>query len=316
MVKYFLKSLIGGNNVVINVKKIFKVLLAVSVITIVLGIGLASFVGNSPIGDYNSIGLININNVIGEESSSSFLEPIQPSFLSQLRSAEKDHQIQALVLRINSPGGSAATSQELYQTVLRIRNKGIPVVVSMGDVAASGGYYIAAAADHIFANGATITGSIGVIMQFSNYQELLDKVGIKFETVKSGQFKDAGSGWRSLTPTERDLFNELILDTWDQFVTDIVTARGLDRGVVEAVADGRILTGRQALEVGLVDEIGGMEEAIQKAKELANIEGTVNIKEYVTKPRLIDRLLAVFQVIPQFINEIKQPAVRLKYQQP
>lgn len=292
----------------LNLKKVLKVILIISVATIFLAIGLASVNTNAPVILGDKIGLININNVIGGESSSSIFEASRPSFLVQLRSAAKDPEIKALVLRIDSPGGSAGTSQELYQTVLRISEKGIPVVVSMGDIAASGGYYVAAGADYIFANGATITGSIGVIMEFVNFQELYDKIGVEFEVVKSGEFKDSGNANRSLTARELELYSDLIYDTWDQFVSDIVTARGLDREAVEAIADGRILSGRQALEVGLIDELGGLDEAIEKAKELANIQGAAEIKEYLDKPHFLDRLI-------QLINPLKEPAVQLKYQQ-
>lgn len=291
----------------IDFRKVLKVVLIVSIVAIFLSIGLASINGNTPVVLRNKIGLININDVIGSESTDSLFES-SPSYLTQLRRAEKDPEIKALVLRIDSPGGSAATSQELYQTVLRIREKGIPVVVSMGDMAASGGYYVAAAADYIFANGATITGSIGVIMQFANFQELFDKLGIKVEVIKSGEFKDVGSNSRQLTEEEEELLQELIIDTWDQFVADIVSARSLPREQVEAVADGRILSGRQALEVGLVDELGGLEEAIAKAKDLANIEGTVEIKEYNDKTNFLYRFT-------QLLNPLKQPTVQLKYQQ-
>lgn len=216
------------------------------------------------------------------------------SALDQLRAAEEDPQIRAVVLRINSPGGSAAASQELYSAILRFRQKGIPVVASLGDMAASGGYYAAAAADYIYANGSTITGSIGVIMQTYNFEELYSKLGIGVDVIKSGEFKDTGSSFRSLTEAETELLSTLIHDAWDQFVEDVAIARGLEREIVEAVADGRILTGRQALQAGLVDALGDLEDATQKAVELAGITGTYFIRTYQKEPSWIQRLLSTF----------------------
>ena len=261
-------------------KWVFLLLALVAVIRVVrFGFNLVQF--------GSGIALIRIEGAI----DGSTLIPAS-SALDQLRAAEKDPQIKAVVLRINSPGGSAAASQELYNAVLRFRQRGIPVVASLGDISASGGYYAASAADYIYANGSTITGSIGVIMQTFNFEELYRKLGIGVEVVKSGEFKDTGSSFRSLTETETELLSELINDAWDQFVEDVANARDLQREQVEAVADGRILTGRQALEAGLVDALGDLEDATQKAVELAGITGSYFIRTYQKDPSLLQRLLS------------------------
>lgn len=204
-------------------------------------------------------------------------------FIADLDAAREDKSVKAVVLRINSPGGSAAASQELYQAIRRLREKK-PVICSMGDAAASGGYYMAAACDKIYANPATITGSIGVISQFVNLQGLLQKIGVRDATFKSGKFKDAGSPFRQLTPEERQLFQAMIGDIYQQFLTDVVAGRKaatggkLTRAALLKVADGRVLTGRQAKRALLIDELGGLHEAITAAGELGGIKGKPRVR--------------------------------------
>ncbi len=295
----------------ISGRKIIGGLLAVSALTIIIAV-VISVSGSGGFGD--NIGLIYIEGVITSSTGASILPINRQTAISQLRAAESDPNIKALVIRIDSPGGSSGTSQELYQAVLRIRNKGIPVIISMGDTAASGGYYIASAADYIFANGSTITGSIGVIMEFINLEELYNKIGIEYEIIKSGQFKDAGNPSRHLTATEEELFQELIFDVWDQFVTDVANGRGLERARVEAIADGRILTGRQGVEVGLIDELGGLDDAIDKAIEIADVSGPVNIKTYQEPTTWLQRFLSVLGSVPQLLTNLPQNIISLKYQ--
>jgi protease-4 len=164
--------------------------------------------------------------------------------------------------------------------VLRIRTSGKPVVVSMGDVAASGGYYIASAATEIFAGNGTLTGSIGVIIQATDMSQLFGKIGLRPETIKSGKFKDMFSPNRPLTEEERRLAKSMILDIYDQFVDDVREGRkhrGLTRHQLMAVADGRVMTGRQAMKAKLVDRIGGLEDAINEAGRLGGITGRPNV---------------------------------------
>jgi protease IV len=180
--------------------------------------------------------------------------------------------IGAIVLHVNSPGGGVAISQEIYDAVNRAREMK-PVVVSMASVAASGGYYIACPADLIVANPGTITGSIGVIMQFYTAGGLMEKIGIGQETVKSGELKDVGSLARELSGEERLMLQSVIMDTHEQFVTAIAEGRGLDEDVVRPLADGSIYSGHQAYNLGLVDTLGGLNEAVEIAAELADISG-------------------------------------------
>lgn len=192
--------------------------------------------------------------------------------IEQIDDFKDDASVKAIVLRINSPGGGVSPSQEIYDEVKAAADVK-PVVVSMGAVAASGGYYIAVPAQRILANPGTITGSIGVIMQFTNIQELLGKVGLKSQVVKSGQHKDIGSPVRPMSAADREILQSLIDDVYSQFVQTVSESRNLELDRVRQLADGRIYTGRQALEAGLVDQLGGYQDAIRVAADLAGIEG-------------------------------------------
>ncbi len=196
--------------------------------------------------------------------------------IKQLAEYGKDDSVKAIVLRIESPGGGVSPSQELYEEIGRTAKKK-PVVVSMGAVAASGGYYIASAAKKIYANPGTITGSIGVIMQFTNLEELFSKIGFQMEIVKSGAYKDVGNPAREITPEERAYLQGLIDNVHQQFIRDVARGRGMQVEEVQEVADGRIFTGEQAKELGLVDELGNLEDAINAAAEMAGIEGEPKI---------------------------------------
>ena len=184
----------------------------------------------------------------------------------------KDDSIEAVVLRVDSPGGGVGPSQEIYTEIERLTALK-PVVVSMGSVAASGGYYVAAPADKIVANPGTITGSIGVIMGFTNYEELLEKIGLKSTVVKSGKHKDIGSPVRPMTDEDRAILQSLIDDVHRQFVSAIAKGREMDPDAVLDLADGRIFTGKQAMELGLVDQLGNFRDAVTLAASLADIEG-------------------------------------------
>jgi protease-4 len=190
----------------------------------------------------------------------------------QLDRYDRDDDIKAIVVRIDSPGGSVVPAQEIYDKVLEVK-KNKKVVISMGTLAASGGYYIASAADRIVANPGTITGSIGVIAQFPQIRELLDKIGIKSTVIKSGRFKDAGSPSREMTAGEKQLIQGIVDDIYRQFVEVVSLNRNKPEAEIEAIADGRIFTGRQALSLGLIDELGNMEHAIRVAAELSGIDG-------------------------------------------
>ena len=196
-----------------------------------------------------------------EETVLSFSGTTQSS-LKKIRKAIKDDSIKGVLLRINSPGGTVGASQEINQAVTELKAEK-PVVTSMGDITASGGYYIACATDKIYANPGTLTGSIGVIMNMLNFKGLADKVGVYPEVIKSGKFKDIASPYRQMSEEERNLLQAIIMDSYDQFVTAVATGRKMKREEVLKLADGRIFTGRQAKTVGLVDELGSQKDAIE-----------------------------------------------------
>jgi protease-4 len=194
----------------------------------------------------------------------------------QLKKFKKDKGIKAIILRINSPGGAVGPTQEIYREVQRtLETK--KVIASLGGVAASGGYYIAAATKKIVANPGTITGSIGVIMEFARFEDLLNKIGIKFEVLKSGEFKDIGSPHRELTARDKELISALIADIQKQFVDAVASGRDLSIEKTREIADGRIFSGAQAKELGLVDVLGNFQDAVELVKNMATIKGDVTL---------------------------------------
>jgi len=196
------------------------------------------------------------------------------SVIGTLRALGNNGDVKAIVLRVNSPGGSAAASQEIYNEIQRVRKaSGKPILVSMGDVAASGGYYISAAADEIFADPATVTGSIGVIFSGLNVRGLLGKIGIEAETITAGRLKDIGSPYRPMTPEERGLIQGLLNDVHTQFIEAVAAGRKLDVAAVRKIADGRIFTGLEAMKLGLVDKSGGLRQTVERAGQLGGIKG-------------------------------------------
>ncbi len=207
-----------------------------------------------------------------------------------LEQAANNSAVKAVVVHVNSPGGSVVASDEIYHAFQRFEK---PMVVAMSDVAASGGYYIACGGDHVIAHPDTLTGSIGVISQFLNVDELLDKVGIDAVVITSGPRKDIGSPYREMTEEEKALWQEIIDQVYDDFVDVVAEARDLPGAEVEELADGRIYTGQQAIELGLVDEVGTREDAIAKAAELGDIEGTPRVIEMKPRPSFVDMLYGV-----------------------
>ncbi|MCD6261447.1 MAG: signal peptide peptidase SppA [Deltaproteobacteria bacterium] len=203
---------------------------------------------------------------------------------SQIEDFKKDKTIKAIILRINSPGGAVGPTQEIYreiQKTLRFKK----VIVSMGGIAASGGYYIASAANKIVASPATITGSIGVIMHFVRIDDLLSRIGVKFEVLKSGEFKDTGSPYRKLTSRDKELLNSLLAEIKRQFVTDVAKGRHLKIADVMKIADGRIILGSQAYKLGLVDALGNFQDAVDLAKKISGLKDNVKLV-YPEKERL------------------------------
>jgi protease-4 len=204
------------------------------------------------------IGVVDVSGVINASKET----------LSQLIRFRRDKDIKAIVVRVDSPGGQVGPSQEIYAAIQRAR-KDKKVVVSMGTLAASGGYYIASAADRVWANPGTITGSIGVISEFPEVEALLDLARVKVTTVKSGALKDVGSPLRPMTPEEHKYLQGFVDDVYEQFLSDVASARKLDKEELRKIADGRILTGVEAKKAHLVDELGNLEDAIEGACKLA-----------------------------------------------
>ncbi len=233
------------------------------------------------------------------------------NIVSQLDKYSRDSSVKGIVLRIDSPGGGIAASQEIYEKVKKVRDSGKVVIASMGGVAASGGYYIACGTDSIMANPGTTTGSIGVIAELPNTRELMNKLGIKFEVIKSGQYKDTGSPHRDITPAERKLMQDLIDNAYQQFVTVVVKETGLSRRQVLKYADGRVFTGQQGFEYGFIDTLGTYEDAINLAADAAGITGKPKtIKKRKQKITLFDLL---FQDVRSAF-ELLQRFPRIKYQ--
>jgi len=195
----------------------------------------------------------------------------------ELKTHRDNPLVKAVVLRINSPGGVVGPTQELHAAVLRLREAGKPVVASLGAVAASGGYYVAVAADKIYANPGTLTGSIGVIFQLPNLDGLMKKVGIDYVVVKAGRYKDIGNISRTMTPEERQVLQSLLDDVHAQFISAVATGRKLDRAQVVGFADGRIVSGSQAKDLRMVDALGGLEEAVDGAATLAGLPKSPNV---------------------------------------
>lgn len=218
-------------------------------------------------GDLDSrIALLTVKGTILDTGSSSIWEEVEydhQGFLSQLESIRNDETVKGVVLHVDSPGGGVLESAEIYEKLIQVKEeRQIPIYVSMGTYAASGGYYIAAPADKIFAQKETITGSIGVIMQAFNYEKLAEKVGIEFETIKSGAHKDMFGGARASTEEEKAMLQEIINESYEDFVDVVEQGRDMTEAEVKQVADGRILGGTQAMRAGLVDEIGDVEDTV------------------------------------------------------
>lgn len=210
--------------------------------------------------------------------------------VEELNEYADDSSIKAIVIRVDSPGGGVVPSQEIYNAVKNAKKEGKKVVISMGSVAASGGYYVSAAADRIVANPGTLTGSIGVKMEFANVEKLLEKIGVKGMVVKTGEYKDIGSPFRNMTDQEKSLLQGVIDDVQIQFIEAIATGRNIPLADVKALADGRIFTGRQALALKLVDELGDQAASIRAAANLAGIKGKPRVVKKEKKIPFLDYL--------------------------
>lgn len=227
-------------------------------------------------GDWNErIAVINLEGVIMDGETSVFMMDgyNHSSLLQMIRSAGEDPTVAAIILQIDSPGGAVGPTAEIHRTIVDVQEEyEKPIYVSMGSMAASGGYYVAAPADKIFAEPATITGSIGVIMENINIAGLAEKYGISFNTIKSGKHKDIMSTNRKMTDEEKEILQSIVDEMFDEFVQVVVDGRNMDEATVRELADGRIYTGKQAKEVNLVDEVGSFEDALKALKNDYNLE--------------------------------------------
>ncbi len=237
-------------------------------------------------------------------------EPIR-----QLREYSEDEAIKGIILRINSPGGMVGPSQEIYDEVRKIVKAGRKkVYASFGALAASGGYYIAAPTDFIVSNPGTITGSIGVIMTFANSKELMDKIGIRPEVVKSGRFKDLGTSIRPMDLQDRKILQGVVDDVYQQFVEAVAEGRKMDSEQVKKLADGRIYSGRQAYKLKLVDHLGGLEETIAQLGKTLGIEGRPHVVMEQKKVSLMNWLLNSKTPANKLFETIKpNPSPSLQY---
>lgn len=261
---------------------------------------LRSMIGGAPIGE--KVAVLDINGIISRSDAT----------IKLIHAYRDDPGIKAIVLRIDSPGGSVAPVQEIYAELEKLDK---PIVASMGGTAASGGYYLACAANTIVANPGTLTGSIGVIMQFTRMRGLYDKVGLEHEVIKSGTFKDTGSSFREMTAAERAVLQGTVDDVYNQFVDTIFIARSekLTREEVVTLADGRIFSGKQALDLKLLDRLGNLPDAIEVAAELADIEGTPRIVRKEKKVTLLEQLLGIEQM-PNLDEMLSLPGITFRYE--
>ena len=257
----------------------FLSLVVLTVIIFIASYALTVGTGSWSLIPGNKIALVKIEGVILDSRE----------IIEELKEYNSNESVKAILLRIDSPGGAVAPSQEIYEEVKKIRDEGKKkIVTSMGSVAASGGYYIASVSDKIVANPGSITGSIGVIMELANVSGLMKKVGVESVIIKSGKYKDMGSVFRTMTKEERDLLQGLMDDVHDQFIEAVAVGRDIEKERLIPIADGRVFTGRQAKELGLVDEIGNMQDAIRIAADMVGIVGEPSILEKKKRFSIMD----------------------------
>jgi protease-4 len=299
-------------------RKTIIVGLVIAVLLIVLVIsflGVKPQMNNSAAGGGKQIAVIQIEGAImSGRSGSDFVSGVvagSMTVMEHLRKAADDQTVSAVVLRFNTPGGSVPAAQEIAREIRKLKKTGKPVIASMGDTTASAGYYLASLADIIVANPATITGSIGVYMQVTNFEELYDKLGIEYNYIKSGEFKDMGATYRSIRPEEEEMIQEMVDEIFRDLVAVVSEGRNIPEARVREIADGRIYTGSQALELGLVDELGNYYDALEIAAREAGITGPPSVKTYqrpnpwelLFSSQTIVEVLNAIKIVPDFTNQ-------------
>ena len=265
-------------------------LIVICGVTVTVGVLIsAGLRGDSSFAGGDAIALIRVEGTIqaGEPPTDIFGSSgggaYSDRIVRQLKRANESDAVKAVVLRINSPGGGVVASDEIYEQLL-VMDK--PVLVSMGTLAASGGYYISAPTTEIWANRHTLTGSIGVIIQFIEISGFMEEYGLEANTITSGTNKASGSPFKTMTPAEAEIWQAIVDESYEVFVQIIAAGRGLDETTVRELADGRVYTGQQALDLGLVDQLGNLDDVIDRAAELAKIQGEPRIIEYDQPPSL------------------------------
>lgn len=239
----------------------------------------------------------------------------------QFKKYREDKSIKAILLRVNTPGGGVAASQEMYEEVRKTRESGKPVIVSFGSIAASGGYYVACGSSLIVSNPGTLTGSIGVIISFANFKELAERLGIKDVTFKSGNLKDSGNPLRDLNDDDRKYFQEIVDDSYGQFLDVVSKERKIDMETLKPLANGRVFTGKQAKDLGLVDSLGTFEDAIRMTSQIAGIEG----EPVIVREKRTNHLIEIFlenltgsqirELKEEFYSEyINKPVLQYKFE--
>ncbi len=277
-------------------KKFLVILLVLFVVAIIVSLVLVLFQKNIPIGE--RLALLRVEGPILDSKD----------IIDELKTYVKDPSIKAIVLRIDSPGGAVAPSQEIYEEIRKAVTKK-KIVVSMGSVAASGGYYIASPATRIVANPGTLTGSIGVIMEIPNVEGLMNKIGVKTEVIKSGRHKDIASVFRGIKKEEREILQGVLDNVHEQFIKAVAEGRKMLIEDVKRIADGRVFTGEQALKAGLVDEIGNLEDAIKAAAKLTGIKGEPSV---VSKEERFSLIHILRDKMPKEFSDMV-PSVKIKY---
>ncbi len=251
--------------------------------------------------DRERIVILPIEGVISHQSNSIRGDTVE-NLVATINGLKDQDDVKAVILRINSPGGSIGAVQDIYGALQKLKDKKKIIISSFGDVSASGGYYVASLSDKIYCQPGTLTGSIGVILQLPNFQGLLSKIGVSFEVIKSGEMKDAGSPFRQLRPEERAYFTEIMRDAFDQFYQAIKVGRKLEDVALKPLADGRVFSGRMALKHKLVDNLGGLDDAVEEAKKLAGLESKKPLVIVHRDKRSLERLMEIFSKSP--LNEL------------
>ena len=275
-----------------------KILILLSLFIVILGISvIGAYIITKPDRDFvfgNRVALINIHGTISMSSDSSIFGETRATpenFERVFRQAEGDSSVKAILLDINTPGGSVVASGEIADV---IKNSTKPTVAWLSEIATSGGYYIASAADYIVADRATITGSIGVISIFPEYSKLLEKIGVNVSVVKGGEYKDFSGGYRAMTEEEKEMLEDIVQEIYDEFIQEVAQNRNLSKGYVKSIAEGRVYTGTKAKELKLIDEVGNRDFALKKAAELGGIKGEPKVATYKRRAFFEDFISTAF----------------------